>query len=194
MTLLRCPSCGGEMSLDVLLSHNDLRQAMVDLVEKGLAVGSLALRYVGLFRPATNRMSADRFSKLVLQLSPDLQRGAITFRGRDWFVPREMWEQGFEAMLEKAAASKLVLPLENHNYLYAVLAALADKKEAVQEEAVEQSRRIQAAPVPAAPVPAAPVPLAEIVTRSPGMPAHIREHAERIRQQARESGLEGSNA
>lgn len=184
MTLLRCPSCGGEMSLDVLISHNELRQATVDLVEKSLVLGSLVLRYVGLFRPATNRMSADRFAKLVMQLAPDLQRNAITFRGRDWQVTNPVWQQGFEAMLEKAAASKLTLPLENHAYLYAVLVGLADKTEAVQEEAVEQSRRVQA---PA--VATAPAALADLVNRSPGMPAHIREEAERIRQRTREAAL-----
>jgi hypothetical protein len=178
MTLLCCPSCGGEMSLDVLIAHNELRQATFSLVEKSLSLGSLVLRYVALFRPAKNRMSADRWAKLIGQLLPDLQRNAITYKGRDWHMPLEGWKAGFEAMLEKAAAGKLTLPLENHNYLYTVLVGLADKVEAVAEEQTEQSRRAER---PAA-APAGPVTAAEALTRTLGMPAHIKAQADAIRR------------
>lgn len=178
MTILCCPSCGGEMSLDVLLTHNELRQATVSLVEKSLSLGSLVLRYVALFRPAKNRMSADRWAKLIMQLQPDLQRNAITHRGRDWHMPLDSWKLGFEAMLEKAAAGKLTLPLDSHAYLYTVLAGLADRVEAVAEERTEQARRAER---PAAPS-AGPVAVAEALTRTLGMPAHIKAQAEAIRR------------
>lgn len=176
MTTLRCPGCGGEMSIDILLSHNALRQAIVDLVEKGLSLGSLVMRYVGLFRPATNRMSPDRFCKLIEQLLPDVERNAITFKGREWSIPRAVWEQGFEAMLEKAGAKKLTLPLENHNYLYSVLVGIADKAEAVEETASEQERRHVRAPLTTA----GPVSLAAIVSKA-GVPEHIRAELDAVR-------------
>lgn len=178
MTLLCCPSCGGEMSLDVLISHNELRQATFTLVEKSLSLGSLVLRYVALFRPAKNRMSADRWAKLIGQLLPDLQRNAITHKGREWSMPLPTWKLGFEAMLEKAAADKLTLPLENHNYLYTVLVGMADKVEAVAEEHTERSRRTDR---PAA-APAGPVTASEALTRTLGMPAHIKAQADAIRR------------
>lgn len=178
MSLLCCPSCGGEMSLDVLLSHNELRQATFHLVEKSLSLGSLAMRYIALFRPAKNRMSADRWAKLITQLLPDLQRNAITHKGRDWQMPLESWKLGFEAMLEKAAAGKLVLPLENHNYLYTVLVGMADKVEAVAEEQVERNRRTQR---PAAPA-AGPVSAAEALTKPAGIPAHIQAEIEAVKR------------
>jgi hypothetical protein len=178
MTLLCCPACGGEMSLDVLIAHNELRQATFTLVEKSLSLGSLAMRYVALFRPAKNRMSADRWAKLILQLQPDLQRNAITHKGRDWHMPLEGWKAGFEAMLEKAAAGKLTLPLENHNYLYTVLVGMADKVEAVVEEDTEQTRRVQR-PVQA---PAGLVPALDVLTCHLGMPAHIKAQADAIRR------------
>jgi hypothetical protein len=180
MTLLCCPSCGGEMSLDVLISHNELRQATFGLVEKSLSLGSLVLRYVALFRPAKNRMSADRWAKLIGQLQPDLQRNAIAHKGREWHMPLESWKLGFEAMLEKAAAGKLTLPLENHNYLYTVLVGMADKVEAVAEETTERSRRTEG-PVQA---PAGPVTVAEALTRTLGMPAYIKAQADAIRRGA----------
>lgn len=189
MTLLRCPGCGDEMSLGVLISHNELRQATVDLVEKGLSLGSLVLRYVGLFRPATNRMSADRFAKLVIQLAPDIEREHVHHRGRDWIVPRPMWEQGLEAMLEKAAAGKLTLPLDSHVYLYTVLVGLSERVEAARERETEQAR--QAAPRPAVGAPVAPGPVQAAEAAVTGMPAHIREQAERIR---RGESITGGNA
>jgi hypothetical protein len=178
MTLLCCPSCGGEMSLDVLISHNELRQATFSLVEKSLSLGSLVLRYVALFRPAKNRMSADRWAKLIGQLQPDLQRNAISHKGREWRMPLDSWKAGFEAMLEKAAAGKLTLPLENHNYLYTVLVGMADKTEAVAEEQTERSRRTER---PAGP-PAGPVAVADAIALPLGMPAHIKAQADAIRR------------
>lgn len=176
--MLSCPSCGAEMSLDVLLPHNELRQAAGALVEKSLSCGSLVMRYVALFRPAKNRMSPDRWAKLIGQLLPDLQRNAITHKGREWPVPLEAWKLGLEAMLNKAADGKLQLPLENHNYLYAVLAAMSDKAEAREEELREQQRRDRSGP----PVRTGPVPVAEAVAPRLGVPAHIREQADRIKR------------
>jgi hypothetical protein len=111
-----------------------------------LSLGSLVMRYIALFRPAKNRMSADRWAKLITQLLPDLERKAITHKGREWRMPIESWKLGLEAMLEKAAAGKLTLPLDNHNYLYTVLAGLADKVEAVDEQRVEPSGATSALP------------------------------------------------
>ncbi|MBI2770022.1 MAG: hypothetical protein HYX47_10390 [Burkholderiales bacterium] len=138
------------MSLDVLLAHNELRQATAALVEKSLSLGSLATRYIALFRPAKNRMSPDRWAKLIMQLLPDVQRNAITHKGREWHMPLESWKLGLEAMLEKAAAGKLTLPLDSHAYLYTVLAGMADKVEAAAESQTETQRRTvhPAAPQP----------------------------------------------
>lgn len=141
MSHLQCPSCGAEMSLDVALANEALRRATVDLITMSLPLGSLVLRYVGLFRPAKNRLSPDRMAKLIGQLVPDMQRGAIQHKGRDWAMPINAWRTGLEAMLEKAAADKITLPLENHNYLYTVLAGQADKVEAREETQREAERR-----------------------------------------------------
>jgi len=179
MTVICCPSCGGEMSLDVLVAHNELRRVLFDLLEKSLSCGSLVLRYVGLFRPAKNRMSADRFAKLIGQLLPDIQREAITHKGRDWPVPVDAWNAGLEAMLEKASAGKLQLPLENHNYLYAVLVGMADKAEAQAESQREEERRHSASLVVAH---TGPVAVTEAVKK--GVPEHIRQQLDELRRGA----------
>lgn len=141
MSHLQCPACGAEMSLDVALANEALRRATVELISMGLPLGSLVLRYVGLFRPVKNRLSPDRMAKLIAQLLPDMQRSAITHKGREWAAPLASWRAGLESMLEKAAADKLSLPLDNHNYLYAVLVGLADKAEATDERQAEHDRR-----------------------------------------------------
>ncbi len=138
------------MSLDVLLAHEALRQAMAELVKMSTPVGGLVLRYVGLFRPAKNAMSADRMAKLIGQLLLDMQSGYINHKGRDWTMPIEAWRTALESMVAGAAAGKLTLPLENHNYLYAVLVGLAERleKHGQKEEASEQraDKRVAASP------------------------------------------------
>lgn len=164
------------MSLDVVIAHNELRHAAAHLVEKSLALGSLVMRYVALFRPAKNRMSADRWAKLILQLQPDLQRNAVDHKGRTWPVPLESWKRGLEAVLERAAAGKITLPLENHNYLYAVLVGMADTAQA--EAVVEDSRRHQAAPAASA----GPVSVGAALARTSGVPDHVRALSESLKQ------------
>lgn len=163
------------MSLDIALANEALRRATVELITMSLPLGSLVLRYVGLFRPARNRISPDRMAKLIGQLVPDMQRGAITHKGRDWAMPTTSWRAGLDAMLERAAADKLTLPLENHNYLYTVLAGLADKVEARQEEAdlVAARQRSVAGPAPQ------PQSIAKVLT---GMPEHIKRQVEAIKR------------
>ena len=171
MSLLQCPACGAEMSLDVLLSNEALRLAMVDLVKISLPLGALAMRYIGLFRPAKNRMSPDRMAKLMGQLVPDMQRGAITHKGRDWAMPQDGWRAGLEALLEMAAAGTLTLPLDNHRYLYTVLVGLADKVEATEERAVETTREQRVVTGR----PAGLQSVADVVEKTTTMPPHIRD-------------------
>ena len=140
MSQLQCPACGAEMSLDVVLSHEALRRATFELLQMSLPLGALVMRDVALFRPAKNRMGADRMAKLVAQLLPDMQRQAITHRGRDWDMPLEGWRAGFEAMLEKAAADKLTLPLKSHGYLMEIIVGYGNKAEAAKETKREQDR------------------------------------------------------
>lgn len=182
MSQLQCPACGAEMSLDVVLSHEALRRATFELLQMSLPLGALVMRYVALFRPAKNRMGADRMAKLVAQLLPDMQRQVITHRGRDWDMPLEGWRAGFEAMLEKAAAGKLTLPLDTHAYLYTVLVGLADKLEAGQEASTEQQRRNRGGDGPNVGL----VSVADVVQKAEprrlGVPTHIREQLADIRQ------------
>lgn len=165
---LTCPSCGAEMDLDVLLAHDDSRQALARLVALSVPLGRLVLQYLRLFKPGTRAMSHGRTVKLVEELLPDLERGAVTHRGREWRAPIEVWQAAIEQML--AQRDKLVLPMKSHGYLVEIVVGLADKAEAAQErerEAGLRQRRGEGGeaqtpaaallpPAPTAPVPAGP--------------------------------------
>jgi hypothetical protein len=138
-----CPSCNAELSLDVLLAHDEARAAMARLAAASLPapISGPVLRYLALFRPSKRRLSIDRMTTLLLELLPDIERQAVTRKGRDWATTPEMWSAAIEQMLANRDAGKLTLPLTSHGYLQEVLVGLADKAEAVRERETEQTRR-----------------------------------------------------
>lgn len=141
---LSCPACGAELDLAVLFAHQADAQALARLVSVSVPLGARVLQYVALHTPAKQRLTAAKKIKLVMQLLPDLERQAITRVGRVWPVPLALWAQGIDQMLATRDAGRLDLPLKGHGYLYAVLQALADRAEAVQEQAALVEQRAQA--------------------------------------------------
>jgi len=142
MSDLSCPVCGSELGLDHLFVDADNRAAVARLVAVGLPIGARLLQYVRLFAPAKTTLTQRKQVRLILQLLPDLERLAITHRGRDWRVPLDAWSQGIDQMLTARDAGKLDLPMKGHGYLYAILVGLADKTEAVAEVQAEAAKRI----------------------------------------------------
>ncbi|MDO5289331.1 MAG: hypothetical protein Q4F13_06815 [Pseudomonadota bacterium] len=138
--LTRCPNCGASASLDALVAHQALRQALADVLAL-LPAGGLLLRYLGLFRPAQRELRPERAARLLRELLPDMQRGAITRRGREWPAAPQLWQTALDAVLDAAAKGSLQPPLQDHGYLYEVLMRLSDKQEAGQEAQREQERR-----------------------------------------------------
>lgn len=141
MIQLTCPSCHAGFTLDVLFSHEAARRAFARLAQIGLPFGALTLQYLALFRPESRALSIDKLVRLVEQLLPDIQRGAITHRGRDWEAGVETWRAAIDVLLAKRAANKLRLPLTSHALLYEVMSGMAELVEAAAERDVEESRR-----------------------------------------------------
>lgn len=136
-----CPSCGADMDLDVLLAHEDSRQALAQLASISIPLGKVVLQYLRLFKPATRAMSHSRTVKLIGELLPDLQRQRIDRKGRDWEAPHEAWRIAIEHVLAMRDKGSLTLPLTSHGYLYEVLCGMADKLEAQAERETEATRR-----------------------------------------------------
>lgn len=145
---IACPACGTELTLEHLVGHLDDEQAFARLVALSVPMAHLVVRYIGLFTPEKQRLTLRKKVRLIQQLLPDLQRGTITYKGRDWAVPLDVWAKGIEQMLGARAAGRLDLPMTGHGYLYAVLAGMADKAEAQAEQLREAERRTGASAGP----------------------------------------------
>lgn len=144
---LTCPLCAAELSIEQLFAHAETRQAFARLAMVSLPLGGRLLAYVGLFAPTRNRMSIARKVKLLEELLPDVERGAIERKGREWYAPRDAWSDAIEQMLAARDAGKLTLPITGHGYLYEILVGMADKAESRQEHQVEQARQERRAPL-----------------------------------------------
>jgi hypothetical protein len=164
------------MDLDVLLSHEEGRHVLANIVTLGVPLGAQLLRYVGLFRPGKRALAMGRTLALLAEIWPDMQRGAINRKGRDWATTPEMWSQAIEQLLASRDKGSLTLPLTSHGYLYEVLCGLADKVEAQLERDRQADQRSRAhiagptaldqvlnpviQPITAAPAPSGPSPMA----------------------------------
>lgn len=132
---LACPVCGSELDLAVLFSHEHDQRALARLADVSIPIGARVLQYLALFTPPRQRLTAAKKIKLILQLLPDLERQAVTHKGREWPAPLAAWAAGIDQMLAARDAARLDLPMKGHGYLYAILAGMADKHEAQAEEA-----------------------------------------------------------
>lgn len=140
MSDLHCPNCGAELDLLTAFAAEADRKALERLIALSVPLGARVLHYLGLHQPAKQRLTAAKKIKLLLQLLPDLERRAITHKGRDWQAPLPNWAAAIDQMLAMRDAQRLELPLKGHGYLYAVLAGMADKVEAQAEQQREQER------------------------------------------------------
>lgn len=187
MTDITCPACGAEFDLTVAFACEEERRAFARLASVSIPLGTRVLKYIALFTPPKQRLTSAKKLKLLMQLLPDLERKAITHKGRDWTAPLDAWAQAFDQMQAARESGRLELPMKGHGYLFAILSGMADKHEAAAEQQREQERRtvgrahssaaptsvgelLAAAPVghpAAAPRPAAPAP-------SPGTSPTVR--------------------
>lgn len=138
---MACPACGSELSLEHLLGSADDERAFARLVALSVPLAHLVVRYIALFAPPKQRLTLRKKVRLIAQILPDLQRAAITHKGRDWPAPHTAWGQAIDQMLGARDAGRLDLPMAGHGYLYAILAGMADKHEAQAEQAREHQQR-----------------------------------------------------
>lgn len=141
MTDITCPACGAEFDLSVAFATEEERQAFARLASVSIPLGTRVLKYIALFQPPKQRLTSAKKLKLLMQLLPDLERKAITHKGRDWPVPLEAWAQAFDQMQAAREAGRLELPMKGHGYLFAILSGMADKHEAAAEQQREQDAR-----------------------------------------------------
>lgn len=140
---LTCPACLAEFSLDVALGRDEDARAVAQLLQRHLQppLGHALVRYVALFRPAKRRLQMTRMVSLLEELLPDIERGAIARKGRDWPAPLPLWQAALDQVQAARDKGTLTLPLTSHGYLYEILCALSDKAEASAEREAEAQLR-----------------------------------------------------
>ncbi len=117
----KCPNCGAVHSLDSLLGNDGATELIQAVLEFDAAVGKLAVRYVGLFRPAKSQLTFARAAKLLGELLPDIKAGQISRDGVICPAPPEAWIYGFQTALDARDAGRLKPPLKSHGYLYEII-------------------------------------------------------------------------
>lgn len=183
-----CPVCSAELTIEQLFAHAEDRQAFARLATLSLPLGSKVLQYISLFAPAKNRMAIARKVKLIEELLPDVARGAIERKGREWKTSHDDWRTAIDRLLSARDAGKLSLPLTSHAYLYETLLSLTDKvervKEATRERDLRDRRPVGAQPGPTLLSAAIDPALAKIDkdnSRAVPMPAAVRERIAELR-------------
>jgi hypothetical protein len=143
VTDITCPACGASFDIVVAFQSEEDRAAFDRLAASVTPLKARLMHYIALHRTAKHQLKQRKQAALLLQLLPDLERQAITWKGRDWPAPLTAWTQAIDQMLERRDAGTLELPLKGHGYLYAVLAGMADKHEAAQEAKREEDARLR---------------------------------------------------
>lgn len=136
-----CPVCRSELSLEQITRSLDDEQAFTRLVALSVPMAHLVVMYVGMFTPEKQALTLRKKVRIIAQLLPDLQRQTITHKGRDWMAPHRLWERAIEQVLTARAAGRIDLPLTGHGYLYAVMAGMSNKVEAVEEQQALEHKR-----------------------------------------------------
>lgn len=119
--MIKCPSCGAQTSLDVLVQDRAAADALALALRLSGGIGDALLRYLALHRPAKSALSMPRVAKLLSELLPAIQSQRIERNGQTYEAPPEAWAWAVESMLCARDAGRLQTPLKSHGYLYEVL-------------------------------------------------------------------------
>jgi len=95
--------------------------------------GTLALKYIGLFRPGKRKLSAARTSKLIREVVDLINAETIKLAQQESRVPAHIWERALNVVLDKESIQR---PLKNHNFLIKVALNLVNQYESMPDEDV----------------------------------------------------------
>lgn len=157
----RCQNCGAVASLDLLVSNEEARDALVAITMMSDELTKAAIKYIGMFRPASKDLSWSRVAKLLNEIIPMITSETVTRGGVTKKASREMWLVGMKECVAARDAGRLSLPLKTHGYLLEIVSNMQYKEvggarnqssskmmQAVSEllnEANESERRVAAA-------------------------------------------------
>lgn len=120
--MIKCPSCGAQTSLDVLVQDRAAADALALALRLSGGIGDALLRYLALHRPAKSALSMPRVARLLGELLPAIQSQRIERNGQAFEAPPEAWVWAVESMVAARDAGRLQTPLKSHGYLFEILA------------------------------------------------------------------------
>lgn len=117
--LIRCPACGAQTSLDVVVDDAAAADALRQALELA-PLGPRIVRYLALFRPMKTRLTWPRVNSLLAELLPAIKGGCVTRNGQTVAVDEAAWATALDEVLAARDSGKLRLPLKSHGYLFEV--------------------------------------------------------------------------
>lgn len=117
--LIRCPACGAQASLDVVIDDTAAAEALRQALELA-PLGPRLVRYLALFRPVKTRLTWPRVNGLLSELVPAIRAETLTRNGHVHAVPQTAWAAALDEVLAARDNGQLRLPLKSHGYLYEV--------------------------------------------------------------------------
>lgn len=136
-----CPCCGEQFPIEAGLADVEGKQLAALFAGMDPKLGRGVLAYLRLFSPAKRGLRTTRAIKLVEDLldlvnAGQVQRDARTHEFKA--ATAKMWTLGIEQMLQQR--ERLQLPLENHNYLRAIVWGIAADPAQAQQAAPVRRR------------------------------------------------------
>ena len=126
----RCHNCGATASLDLLVSTNAAGRAFAAAFDVPAPLAPLMLKYLGLFRSAGRELSFGRATTLLSELTPQINKGRLTFDRQTTDAPVAAWAWGINQILAARDSGTLKTPMGNHNYLYRIVQGYDHRKHA----------------------------------------------------------------
>lgn len=136
-----CPSCGAELTLDVLIAHEGARRAVAAAMQVSAPLAHRLMHYIALFRPAQRQLTMERVASLLEELLPAITAQRVERNGTRYDTTTDDWKAALDQVLANRDAGLIKLPLKSHGYLIAVLAEQREKWLRSEENRREAERR-----------------------------------------------------
>jgi len=123
---IQCPCCGEQFPVEAGFADADGKRLAALLAGIEPKLGRAVVGYLRLFSPAKRGLRMTRAIKLVEELLDLVNAGTVQKDARTNDTkpaPPRLWAAGIEQMV--TGRDRLQLPLENHNYLRAVVWGIA---------------------------------------------------------------------
>lgn len=139
---LQCPCCGEQFPVEAGFADAEGKRLASLLAGLDPRLGKAVLNYLRLFSPPKRGLRTIKAIRFVEDLIALFETGQVQRDARNSEfkpAPARLWATGIERML--LTRDKLDLPLDNHNYLRAVVWALASEPAQAQASARAEPRR-----------------------------------------------------